>query len=243
MDSRPLYFISDLHLSAATPKTYAAFAHFIETTVDDARAVYILGDLFDYWVGDEMLSAPFAQQLSAQLRTLAERGIALYVMPGNRDFLLGARFEAAAGAQLLEEPAAVEALNHRFVLTHGDALCTEDRAYQRFRRCVRCRAVQRFFLRWPMLIRLILADCIRALSRMQKQPYKKKGGDVTLEAVMQLFAQSGASIMIHGHTHRPARHQYDTAVRWVLSDWDFDGGAARGAYLRLDREGIRSISL
>src|SRR5260364_340410 len=76
-----------------------------------------------------------------------------------------------------------------------------------------------------------------------KQPYKKKGGDVTLEAVMQLFAQSGASIMIHGHTHRPARHQYDTAVRWVLSDWDFDGGAARGAYLRLDREGIRSISL
>src|SRR5260364_45464 len=185
MDSRPLYFISDLHLSAATPKTYAAFAHFIETTVDDARAVYILGDLFDYWVGDEMLSAPFAQQLSAQLRTLAERGIALYVMPGNRDFLLGARFEAAAGAQLLEEPAAVEALNHRFVLTHGDALCTEDRAYQRFRRC----------LRWPMLIRLILADCIRALSRMQKQPYKKKGGDVTLEAVMQLFAQSGASIM------------------------------------------------
>src|SRR5260363_114149 len=106
MDSRPLYFISDLHLSAATPKTYAAFAHFIETTVADARAVCILGELFDYWVGDEMVSAPF---------------------------------EAAAGAQLLEEPAAVEALNHRFVLTHGDALCTEDRAYQRFRRCVRCR--------------------------------------------------------------------------------------------------------
>ncbi len=225
------------------PKTFAAFEHFIKTTVADARAVYILGDLFDYWVGDEMLAMPFARQVGARLRTLAERGIALYVMAGNRDFLLGTRFAAAAGARVLEDPAVIKAFKHRLVLTHGDALCTEDRAYQRFRRFARGRAVQRFFLRWPLRARLALAAWIRALSQTKKRSYTGAHSNVALEAVMQLFAQSSASIMIHGHTHQPACHRHNAAMRWVLSDWNFDGGHARGAYLQLDWEGIRSIPI
>ncbi len=246
-DARPVYFISDLHLSAAIPSTVAAFRHFIEITANDAQAVYILGDLFEYWIGDDMLVTPFAKEIGAQLHTLTERGIQLYIMPGNRDFLLGTHLAQAAGAKMLEDPSIIYAFGVRITLAHGDALCTADRFYQGFRKIVRCRALQRFFLSWPLRWRLALAARIRARSRArsraQKRPRERILGDVTEAAVRQLFAQHGTTTMIHGHTHRPAQHQHGTATRWVLTDWDYDHGSPRGGYLKLDQSGMMAWPL
>src|ERR1700731_579883 len=132
-DLRPILLISDLHLSTALPRTVAAFEHFIRVTAAQAQAVYILGDLFEYWVGDDELSTPFAARMCALMHSLAERGIALYIMHGNRDFLLGVRFAQAAGAVLLNDPFVLQAFGRCIVLAHGDALCTLDTGYQRFR--------------------------------------------------------------------------------------------------------------
>ncbi|BBE09243.1 UDP-2,3-diacylglucosamine hydrolase [Mycoavidus cysteinexigens] len=242
-DARPVYFISDLHLSLAIPNTVAAFEHFIENTANDAQAVYILGDLFEYWIGDDMLVTPFAQKIAAQLHTLAERGIQLYIMPGNRDFLLGAHFAQAAGATLLDDPCLLEAFNLRTVLAHGDALCTADGFYQKYRKIVRCHAVQRFFLSWPLRWRLALAARIRARSGAQKRPRELMLGDVTEAAVLRLLAQYDVTTMIHGHTHRPAQHRHGAATRWVLPDWDYDQGTPRGGYLKLDQNGIQAWPL
>jgi len=242
-DARPVYFISDIHLSEAIPKTVAVFEYFIERIANDAQAVYILGDLFEYWMGDDMLVTPFAKKISAQLRTLAARGIALYIMPGNRDFLLGPHFAQAAGAKLLNDPLMIDAFSLQIVLAHGDAQCTADRFYQGYRRIARYPAVQRFFLSWPLRWRLALATRIRTRSEARKRPRERVLGDVTEAAVSQLFAQSGATMMIHGHTHRPAQHQHGAATRWVLPDWNYDYGPSRGGYLKLDQNGIKACPL
>jgi UDP-2,3-diacylglucosamine hydrolase len=239
--SRPLLFISDLHLSPAIPHTVAAFTHFIEVTAATAQAVYILGDLFEYWIGDDELSTPWAIKQCELLRSLSTRGIALYIMHGNRDFLLGARFTAAASATLLHDPCVLEAFERKFVLTHGDALCTLDLSYQRLRRIIRHRWVQRCFLSWPLAWRLVLARKLRNRP-MQIQTHNPMW-DVTNEAVAQLFEDSGARTMIHGHTHWPARHRQGNHERWVLPDWDLDHGAARGGYLQLDATGLRALPL
>ncbi len=245
-NSRPLYFISDLHLSQTLTHTVAAFEHFIANTVHDAGALYILGDFFEAWVGDDLLTMPFMQSIMARLRTLAERGIALYVMHGNRDFLLGKRFAHAAQAQLIHDPWIIEAFGMRVVLTHGDILCTADHGYQRFRKIVRCRAVQRFFSSWPLSWRLALAARLRAKSQTPGYTDKKVLSaimDVPDSAVNQLFTATQATTMIHGHTHRPAQHQHGNATRWVLPDWDFDSNARRGGYFRLDQGGIQAIPI
>ncbi len=244
--SRPLYFISDLHLSETLSHTVAAFEHFIANTVQDAGALYILGDFFEAWVGDDLLTMPFMQPIVRSLTTLADRGIPLYVMHGNRDFLLGERFAHATQAQLIQDPCVIEAFGIRVVLTHGDILCTADHAYQRFRKIVRCRAVQRFFNSWPLAWRLALAARLRAKSRATGTMYQKNLSakmDVTNSAVNQLFTDAQATTMIHGHTHRPAQHQYDHLTRWVLPDWDVDHDVVRGGYLRLDQNGIQAISI
>ncbi len=151
--ARPLFFVSDLHLSDAIPNTVAAFEHFVNVTENDADSVFILGDLFEFWVGDDVLDpsvdnerAAFAKRMAALMHTLSERGIALYVMHGNRDFLLGKRFMKAAGAMPLPDPFVITAFGNRIVVAHGDALCTDDPAYQRFRRLARNPLAQRVFL-------------------------------------------------------------------------------------------------
>lgn len=240
-DKRPLLFISDLHLSPAIPHTVAAFAHFIEVTAATAQAVYILGDLFEYWIGDDELATPWAARQCALMRSLSARGIALYIMHGNRDFLLGARFAAAAGATLLSDPVVIEAFGGRFALTHGDALCTLDLRYQRFRRITRRRWVQRCFLSWPLAWRLALARKLR--NRPMQVQTRNPMWDVTDDAVARLFAACDTRTMIHGHTHLPARHLQGNRERWVLPDWDLDHGATRGGYLQLDAEGLRVLPL
>jgi len=248
-DTRPLLFISDLHLSPAIPRTVAAFTHFIEVTAANAQAVYILGDLFEYWIGDDELGSPRKKQLTTPwalqqcelMRSLSARGIPLYIMHGNRDFLLGKRFAAAAGATLLTDPYRLEAFGRRLVLTHGDALCTLDLRYQRFRRITRQRWIQGFFLSWPLTWRLALARKLR--NRPMQVQTRNPLWDVTDTAVAQLFDASHTHTMIHGHTHLPARHLQGNSERWVLPDWDLDHGAARGGYLQLDAAGLRVLPL
>lgn len=240
-DTRPVLFISDLHLSAAIPRTVAAFTHFIETVARDARALFILGDLFEYWIGDDELASPWTATQCALMRGLTERGVELYVMRGNRDFLLGPRFAKAAGATLLDDPCTIEVFGKRIVLTHGDALCTLDAGYQRFRRWTRRRWVQRTFLAWPLAWRLALARKLR--QRPMQIPSYNPAWDVTADAVAALFAASGCAALIHGHTHRPARHLEAAGERWVLPDWDLDHGIARGGYLQVDAGGIRALAL
>lgn len=234
-------FLSDLHLSAAIPRTVAAFEAFIDGIESDVADVYILGDLFEYWIGDDMLATPFAARIVSTLATLRARGIRLRVMHGNRDFLLGTRFARAAQAELIEDPFLFEAFGQRWVLTHGDVLCTDDPGYQRFRRIVRKPWVQRFFLSWPLPWRRKLAGNMRANSE-QAGASRMHISDVAPAAVHQMLESTHAELMIQGHTHRPARHEETLAgrraVRWVLPDWELDMTPPRGGYLRVDAAGM-----
>jgi len=248
--ARPLFFISDLHLSDAIAHTVAAFEHFIEVTANDADSVFILGDLFEFWVGDDVLDesvpgprAAFARRMTALMHTLSDRGIALYVMHGNRDFLLGKRFMRAAGALPMPDPFVITAFGTRIVVAHGDALCTADPAYQRFRRFARNPVAQQLFLSLPLKLRLSIAERMRSTSEDGRMRPAQAKYDVTREAVAQLFASTGTHTMIHGHTHLPAHHRETDGVRWVMPDWELDHGEPRGGYLRVDAEGIRALPL
>jgi len=241
--ARPYFFLSDLHLSEAIPHTVAAFEHFVRSTAEQADSVFILGDLFEYWIGDDMLADPFIARIAALLHTLTERGIALYIMHGNRDFLLGRRFMQAAGAVWLPDPFVITAFGTRIALAHGDALCTDDRGYMRFRRVARCRAAQWLFLAWPFRWRAALARRMRAASEEGRARPVSPKYDVTREGVAALFRQTGTHVIIHGHTHRPARHREPDGTRWVLPDWDLDHGEPRGGYLCADADGLRALPL
>jgi UDP-2,3-diacylglucosamine hydrolase len=244
--ARPFLFLSDLHLSPAIPRTVAAFEHFVRFTAAQANSVFILGDLFEYWIGDATLDEdPFAVRIAALLRSFSARGIALYVMHGNRDFLLGPRFMKEAGATLLKDPAVIMAFGQRIVLAHGDAQCTADPGYQWFRRFARSRTAQALFLRSPFAWRRALAQHMRAKSEAgRSRPHSDAPRyDVTREGIAELFQLGQARIMIHGHTHKPARHTEPEGVRWVLPDWDLDHGKPRGGYLEIDADGARAKPL
>jgi UDP-2,3-diacylglucosamine hydrolase len=248
--ARPLFFISDLHLSETLANTVTAFEHFIEVTANEADSVFILGDLFEFWIGDDILDAPssdaragFARRMTRLMHTLSERGIGLYVMHGNRDFLLGPRFMKDAGAMLLPDPFVITGFGKRIVLAHGDGLCTADRGYQYFRKLARNRFAQRLFLALPLDTRLAIGQRMRAKSEGARSAGASPKYDVTKKAVSELFISSHTHTLIHGHTHRPAMHREVEGVRWVLPDWELDINAPRGGYLRLDEEGLRALPL
>ncbi|SAL56137.1 UDP-2,3-diacylglucosamine hydrolase [Caballeronia cordobensis] len=248
--ARPLFFIADLHLSEAIPKTVAAFEHFIEVTANDADSVFILGDLFEFWIGDDILDASasdarasFARRMTRLLHTLTERGIGLYVMRGNRDFLLGKRFMKDAGAMSLPDPFVITAFGKRIVLAHGDGLCTADRAYQRFRAFARNAFAQRLFLALPLDTRLGIGQRMRTKSEGARVMGVSAKYDVTKKAVSEVFIRNHTDTLIHGHTHRPAMHREVEGVRWVLPDWELDANTPRGGYLRLDENGVRALPL
>jgi len=247
-----MLFISDLHLHEAIPRTVAAFEYFIRVTANTADSVFILGDLFEYWIGDDMLvSDPFAARMAGLMHTLSERGIALYIMHGNRDFLLGKRFMQAAGAVWLPDPFVISVFGSRIALSHGDALCTSDYKYQLFRRLSRSPAAQFFFLAWPFKWRCALAQRLRQTKhgdrdrsdRANRSNRSMSSYDVTSKGIQTLFASSNTATMIHGHTHKPACHQEPGGTRWVLPDWDLDCAAPRGGYLQIDAQGIQAFSL
>ena len=247
-------FISDLHLQAGAPATLARFLRFCR---DDAAAhaeLVILGDLFEYWIGDDALdddADAVPRTVAAALRDLHERGVSVYVMHGNRDLLLGAGFLRATGARLLTDPTVASIGGREVLLAHGDAWCTQDTEYMRFRATVRLEATQRQFLAGPPAARRAFMGAARAQSEAGKRAKAMEIMDVTPQAVDDAMRASRVHALIHGHTHRPALHRLQLdglpAERWVLPDWDFDAGApsaVRGGYLLADDGGrFRVVNL
>jgi UDP-2,3-diacylglucosamine hydrolase len=234
--------ISDLHLHAGRPETTRLFHAFLRDVAPAANALHILGDLFEYWAGDDDLDEPFNREICAALRGLAQRGVHLTFLHGNRDFLIGAGFAAAAGATLVDEPVVLELGGHRTLLLHGDVLCTDDLAYQQFRAQVRNPQWQQQFLALPLAARKRKIEEVREFSEQQKQTKATEIMDVNDAAVHAAFRSHAVARMIHGHTHRPARHELVVdgrpCERWVLPDWYASGG-----YLACEADGWRAFAL
>lgn len=239
----PTLFLSDLHLSPERPQAVAAFHAFAEGPARGAAAVYILGDLFDWWVGDDQMREPFIKPIVASLRALTDSGIPLFVARGNRDFMLGSAFERATGASLLPEQQRLDLYGVPTLISHGDELCTDDEAYQTYRARVRAPEAMRRLQRLPYTLRRLMAAWLRRKSSSDKSLKPEYIMDVNAGAVADAFRTHVAQRMIHGHTHRPNRHQHEVdgtmRERWVMADWH-----DRGHYLAVDERGIheRDIS-
>lgn len=230
-------FVSDLHLDPARPAITALFLDFLARQAGRADACYILGDLFEAWIGDDD-DAELGRRVAGALRALADSGVPVHFLRGNRDFLIGERFAAAAGLRLLPESEAIDLYGEPVLLLHGDTLCTDDTDYQAFRAQVRDPAWQARLLELPLAQRLALAGQLRETSQQATQLKETAITDVNLEAVDGALRARGIRRMIHGHTHRPAIHEWmldgQPARRAVLGDW-YD----RGSVLRCDVTGWR----
>lgn len=233
-------FISDLHLQVSEPATFEAWRRYMAQTPADA--VFILGDLFEVWVGDDAAGEPgFAADCAAVLHAAAAR-VPVFFMHGNRDFLVGEGFLKACRTTLLPDPTVLGFAGRRWLLTHGDALCLADLDYMRFREQVRAPGWQRAFLARPLAQRQAIAREIRDESESRKRSGAGYG-DVDDAAVQAWLEAADAQTMIHGHTHRPADHVLGTRVRTVLSDWDAVAKPPRLQALRLTAEGARRVAL
>jgi len=219
------------------PETTAAFLQFLNLHAVQARALYLLGDVFEYWAGDDDLDSPFIQTIVQALRALSDTGVALFWMAGNRDFLVGQHFAAATGATLLSDPTLLKHADQTYLISHGDQLCTDDLTYQQFRTMVRQPAWQATFLARPLEERKQIIAHMRRQSQQHQQQQTMAIMDVNQSAVDQFFEQHQAQVLIHGHTHRPALHTVGTTRRYVLSDWDCDHLPARGDWLALRADG------
>jgi UDP-2,3-diacylglucosamine hydrolase len=243
---RSAAFVSDVHLSEEQGATAECMSHFLRTVAQRAPdALYIVGDLFEYWAGDDDLGDPFNARIAAQLAQLARQGIALYFLPGNRDFLIGERFAQVAGLTLLADPTRLEVAGRSALVSHGDALCIDDTAYQAFRREVREPRWQQEFLARPLEERHALIGAMRGASESAKRNKPTNIMDVNADAVARLMREAQVDLLIHGHTHRPAHHRLmldgHHADRWVLSDWDAGATPPRGAGLIWDEDGLREL--
>ena len=234
-------FISDLHLRAEHAQITQSFMGFLQHTAPQAEALYILGDFFEAWAGDDDMSDPYHQQIVSALRKLSDGGTRLYLMHGNRDFLMAQELERTCGATLLADPTTVDLYGKRYLLSHGDALCTDDKPYQAFRAQVRNSLWQQQFLAQPLPVRKAMAAQAREQSKGANQTKDYGIMDVNGEAVAQLLRTHGYPTLIHGHTHRMAHHvlhvDAHTCERWVLGDWETLPGNA----LRCDADGCRMI--
>jgi UDP-2,3-diacylglucosamine hydrolase len=231
--------VSDLHLCAALPKTFAAFAqHLIHTPAD---AVFILGDLFEVWVGDDMGALGFERNCVELLAQVAHQK-PLGLMVGNRDFLLGPAFFAQTGCWSLPDPTALSAWGQQVLLSHGDALCLSDLPYQAFRKQVRSAAWQAEFLARPLADRLQIAADIRRASQGRRQFDGAADADLDIPAMLALLRRTSAPTLVHGHTHRPGSETLAPGFeRHVLSDWDLDHGQ-RAEVLRWTAQGLQRLA-
>ena len=239
---RTVDFLSDLHLQASEPDTLAAWHHYLQTTPADA--LFILGDLFEVWVGDDALDDPgsFESQACALLQA-ASRQRALFFLHGNRDFLIGPGFARHTGATLLHDPTVLVWQGQRLLLSHGDALCLDDVDYQRFRVQARSVQWQEHFLAQPLAQRRAQARGIRAESEARKQSGAVYA-DVDGPAAIAWLQAAHATTLVHGHTHRPAEHPLAPDVRRVvLSDWDAAAQPPRADVLRLTPQGLERIAI
>ncbi len=234
-------FISDLHIDEGSPEVTRQFVDLIAGEAREAEALYILGDLFESWVGDDAADAHQTAAMAA-LKALTDAGVPCFVMHGNRDFLLGSRFCAMSGARLLPDPVIVTLYGEPVLVMHGDALCTDDRAYQRLRATVRDPAWQRRFLALSIAARRSLAGAARVGSRAHTAALEYTIADVSPVSVTSALRRSGTATLLHGHTHRPTIHALTVdgraCTRIVLGDWH-----VRGSLLRWDRGGPELVSL
>lgn len=236
-------FVSDLHLTPSMPKTAQAFFDFLAREASRAQQLYLLGDIFEYWAGDDDLAEPFNRRVVDALRVVSDAGTRIFWIAGNRDFLVGDAFAKAAGLTLLAEPHTTEVAGLPIVLMHGDALCTDDHAYMAFRQQVRNPAWQAAFLARPLAERKAIIAGMREGSREAQRDKPMAIMDVNAGEVAKLLSACGVQTLIHGHTHRPATHETAQGVRHVLPDWDCDhgdGGKPRGGWLAITADsGIR----
>jgi UDP-2,3-diacylglucosamine hydrolase len=234
-------FISDLHIDAARPAIIEQFLRFLQGEAKSAAALYILGDLFESWIGDDAADCAQAAAI-AGLRALSSGGVPCFVMHGNRDFLLSRQFCAMSGAQLLHDPLIVTLYGEPVLVMHGDALCTDDRAYQRLRATVRDADWQRRFLALPVESRRALAGAARAGSQAHTAAMEHAITDVNCDSVAMALRAAGTATLLHGHTHRPAVHALEVdgrpRTRIVLGDW-----YNQGSVLRWDQRGPELDSL
>ena len=231
-----ILLISDLHLEEERPDITRAFLYFLQTRAREAEALYILGDFFEAWIGDDGMS-PFQHNIASALRELSDAGTRIFLMHGNRDFLIGRAFCREAGCTLLKEPSIVQLNGEPVLLMHGDSLCTLDVGYMKLRRLLR-NPLSLFILRHlPLSTRHKLARKLRSESRAQTRMKASDIIDVTPDEVPRVMAEHGVRRLVHGHTHRPAAHELQVngqpAQRIVLGDWDRQGWA-----LQVDESGF-----
>ena len=234
-------FISDLHLCDSRPAITNQFLRFLQQQATQAEALYILGDFFEYWAGDDDLL--HHQPVIQALCVLSDQGTRVYFMHGNRDFLTGEAFAAASGLSILPDPSQLTLYGRHVLLSHGDALCTDDIAYQAFRQQVRTPAWQQAFLQQPLSARKAQIEALRQRSEQEKSGKQESIMDVNAEAVANLLRQYDyPELLIHGHTHRPAVHHLEIdghkTDRWVLGDW-----YEQGSCLIVDQDGVRNQPL
>lgn len=239
-----ILFISDLHLDGSHPEITDQFLSFIESEAKHARALYILGDLFEAWIGDDDPDADKARAMDA-LAELTASGVKTYLLHGNRDFLIGKRFSARTGVKLLRDGTVIDVFGRPVLLMHGDSLCIDDPAYQRLRRIVRNPIVQFVMRNLSLARRQELAVRMRAGSKAHIQSMDRMAPqimDVNAQEVLRTFERYGVECMVHGHTHRPAVHKVDHAgrqlTRIVLGDW-----YEQGSVLRWTEQGYELITL
>ncbi|WP_318404096.1 UDP-2,3-diacylglucosamine diphosphatase [Photobacterium leiognathi] len=215
-------FISDLHLSASRPDMTDCFLRFMAEDTANIDALYVLGDLFEMWIGDDEES-PFLQQIKQAFKTLTDSGIPCYFVHGNRDFLIGKRFSQQTGIQLLPEHSVVDLYGKPTLILHGDTLCIEDEAYQRYRKKVHNKFIQWLFFRIPLSKRIQIGEKFRNNSSKNNQMKSQSIMDVTASEVVRVMEEFHVDQMIHGHTHRPDIHSLTVndkpATRIVLGDW------------------------
>ena len=218
----PTFFISDLHLDESRPNIVEQFERFLSGEARGADALYILGDLFESWIGDDD-DSPLADRVARALRALRESGVPIYFMRGNRDFVLGRKYADRAGMAILDDPTIIDLHGTRALLMHGDTLCTDDVDYQKFRRLMHNRLFQRIALAMPLSWRRAFAAKLRGQSQKHVSAKREEIMDVNQTAVESAMRKHGVNLLIHGHTHRPATHRFDldnrTAERIVLGDW------------------------
>jgi len=235
-------FISDLHLCPTRPAINTLFVRFLRDIASQAEALYILGDFFEYWAGDDDLDAPLHHDVAQQLHTLSKQGTRLYLMHGNRDFLIGADFQRAANIVLITDPTLVDLYGQPTLLMHGDTLCSDDVEYQAFRAQVREPAWQQSFLATPLATRKAQIESLRKRSEQEKTTKSAEIMDTNADTVADTLRAFNYPRLIHGHTHRTALHvetvDDKTCERWVLPDWYASGG-----YLRCDAAGCVAHTL
>ena len=237
-------FVSDVHLNPGLPKTTTAFLQFLKTEGKQTQQLYLLGDLFEYWVGDDDLNDPYNQSIAEALRELSVAGVQLFWIAGNRDFLVGEEFAAWTGMQCLLDPSIITISGKKMVICHGDAQCTDDIGYMQFRKQVRDPQWQANFLSLPLLQRKNIVQGMRESSKSEQSHKDMAIMDVNHDAIDALFLSSGCDYLIHGHTHRPALHVQQGKSRYVLPDWDCETTPPRGGWIAINAQGdIQRVSL